>query len=917
MDKTYSPQLIEERWYKHWETSGYFVPRGKGAAYSIVLPPPNVTGSLHMGHGFQHTLMDVLVRWRRMCGDEVLWQCGVDHAGIATQMLVERALEAEGQSRHDLGRERFLERVWGWKKESGGTITRQMRRIGVSVDWSRERFTMDERFSRIVGEAFVRWYRDGLIYRGKRLVNWDPVLQTALSDLEVSAQEEQGYLWHLRYPIKGEHGHLVVATTRPETMLGDVAVAVHPDDARYAKFIGKTVLLPLCDREIPIIADDYVSMEFGSGCVKITPAHDFNDYQMATRHELPVLNILTGDACLNDTVPASYRGLERFSARKKIIQDLDNLGLVDKIEPYRLAIPRGDRSGAILEPRLTDQWYVATKQLALPAIEAVERGDTRFVPDNWRNLYFVWLRDIQDWCISRQLWWGHRIPAWYDKDGRVYVGTDEASVRREHKLSASTHLERDPDVLDTWFSSALWTFGTLGWQEDEAHFKRFHPTNVLITGFDIIFFWVARMMMSTLYFTSEVPFRDVYITGLVLDSRGVKMSKSKGNILDPIDVVDGIALDALVEKRTFGLMQQKHAKPIENATRKEFPQGLEAHGADALRFTFCALASTARDIRFDMGRVAGYRNFCNKLWNAARYVLMQTEGKPLVRVASDNVYDRWIVSVLQQCKSEVEEALAQYRFDLAASCIHRFIWHSYCDWYLEISKHVLARAGATAGATHYTLLSVLEELLRVAHPIMPFVTEEIWQRLRERLALDTDSIMVSAYPHADKQCIDLQTETEVDWLILLVGSVRTIRGEFSIPYARKIKVLLRCSNKKNRAAYEAMLEHHRELIMDLAGLQSITWLDAPPPPASVQIVENMEVLVPIEGLVDQDKEVRRLDKEIMRLEGELQALQHKLAQKDFVNKAPSDVVMATKSRYERSRDAHTKLSAQRRLVASL
>ena len=920
MDKSYEPSQIEQHWYKYWEEGGYFAPRSGKQTYSMVLPPPNVTGSLHMGHGFQHTLMDVLVRWRRMCGDEVLWQCGTDHAGIATQILVERTLEAEGTSRLEIGREAFLKRVWQWKEESGGNITRQMRRLGVSPDWSRARFTMDDRFSAVVCKIFTHWYDAGLIYRGKRLVNWDPTLKTALSDLEVEAQEEQGNLWHLRYPLQDGQQHLIVATTRPETLLGDMAVAVHPEDERYRKLVGNSVALPLCDRKIPVIADAHVDPKFGTGCVKITPAHDFNDYQMASRHDLPLLNIFNDDASLNDEVPEPYRGMDRFKARKRIVSDLDALGLLEKIEKHRLKIPRGDRSGAVLEPRLTNQWYVAADQLAPAAIQAVETGDTRFVPDGWKNTYFAWLRNIQSWCISRQLWWGHRIPAWYDDTGAVYVGADEACVRAKYDIAASTPLRRDPDVLDTWFSSALWTFGTLGWEEDEKCFKRFHPTNVLITGFDIIFFWVARMMMSTLYFTDEVPFKDVYITGLVLDAHGKKMSKSKGNILDPIDLIDGIRLDDLVDKRTTGLMRPQDSKRILEATRKEFPKGIDTFGADALRFTFCALASTARDIRFDMGRVLGYKNFCNKLWNAARYVFQQTEGFKSAPNDPNNIFDVWIISKLQRCQLEMDIHLKQYRFDLAATCLHHFIWHSYCDWYLEISKCVLNNADLHAEAANmrHTLLSVLEQLLRMTHPLMPFITEEIWQHARKRLDIKTKSIMVSSYPQGETQHINEAAEERVEQLIALINSVRMIRGEFNLPYACKLKLLLRATDKVRHApAWKALTKEHSVVLTSLAGLESIEWLEGDAPASATQIVLGVEVLVPIAGLIDKDKEIDRLDKEIDRLVKDMATCQHKLGKSDFVDKAPPQVVADIKARYADTQNTHQRLKQQRALIVSI
>ncbi|MCV6625170.1 MAG: valine--tRNA ligase, partial [Cellvibrionaceae bacterium] len=668
MDKTYNPQAIEQQWYKTWESQGYFAPQSESDdnSYCIMIPPPNVTGSLHMGHGFQESIMDALIRHQRMLGKNTLWQVGTDHAGIATQMVVERLLDAEGTNRHELGREKFTERVWQWKEQSGGTITQQLRRLGASPDWSTERFTMDEGFYKAVQEVFIQLYKDGLIYRGKRLVNWDPKLHTAISDLEVISEEEDGYLWHFDYPLADGSGTLTVATTRPETMLGDTAVAVHPEDERYQHLIGKMIKLPLAEREIPIIADDYVDKDFGTGCVKITPAHDFNDYEMGQRHNLPMINILDDDAKLNSQVPEKYRGMERFAARKQIVEDFEALGLLNKIDDHKLKVPRGDRTGVVIEPYLTNQWYVRTQPLADEAIRAVEDGEIKFVPQQYENMYFSWMRDIQDWCISRQLWWGHRIPAWYDDAGNVYVGKDEASVRTENNIADDIKLKQDDDVLDTWFSSGLWTFGTLGWPNQTERLKIFHPTDVLVTGFDIIFFWVARMIMLTLHFKKEIPFHTVYVHGLVRDGQGQKMSKSKGNVLDPIDLIDGIDLESLVKKRTTGMMNPKAASKIEKQTRKEFPDGLAAYGTDALRYTYYSLASTGRDIKFDVGRIEGFRNFCNKIWNASRYVMMNCEGHDLSGEVELSLADRWIISKLQQTEQAVQEGIESYRFDLAS-----------------------------------------------------------------------------------------------------------------------------------------------------------------------------------------------------------------------------------------------------------
>ncbi|WP_420550900.1 valine--tRNA ligase [Litorivicinus lipolyticus] len=890
MDKAFDPAQIEKDRYAQWEAQGCFKPSGSGDPYCIMIPPPNVTGSLHMGHAFNNTIMDSLVRYHRMKGHDTLWQVGTDHAGIATQMLVERKLEAEGVKRQDLGRDAFIGKVWEWKTESGGNITGQLRRLGSSVDWSRERFTMDDDLSRAVQEVFIQLHSEGLIYRGKRLVNWDPVLKTAVSDLEVENEEENGHIWSLRYPLSDGSGSLVVATTRPETMLGDSAVAVHPEDPRYAGFIGKTITLPLVGREIPIIADDYVDPEFGTGCVKITPAHDFNDYEMGKRHDLALINILTRTATITDDAPEAYRGMDRFDARKQIVKDLDALGLLVEVKDHRLPVPRGDRSGAILEPYLTDQWYVAVKELAKPAIEAVENGDIEFVPKQWENTYFAWMRDLQDWCISRQLWWGHRIPAWYDDQGRVYVGRDEAEVRTNNNLG-DIELTQDNDVLDTWFSSALWTFSTLGWPDETPELAKFHPTDVLVTGFDIIFFWVARMIMMTLKFRGEVPFKKVYVHGLVRDGEGKKMSKSKGNVLDPIDVIDGIDLETLVSKRTGNMMQPQLAKRIEKATRKEFPDGIDAFGTDALRFTFAAMATTGRDINFNLERVAGYRNFCNKLWNAARFVLMNVEGHDLTVTdgLTPGLADRWIVSQLQAAEAEVHRSFADLRIDRAAQTLYEFIWHQYCDWYLELAKAVLQGDAdeATKAATRRTLVTVLEAALRLAHPIMPFITEEIWQTVAPRVNLGGASISQAPYPAPEADKIDAEADTAIAWLKDTVVAVRTVRGEMNIPPSKKLDVILNAGHDSDRALSATC----DGLLKRLAGVDNLRWLDDDEAPvASMGVVGDMEVLVPMAGLIDAGAEIARLTKEADRLRGDIKRTAGKLGNAGFVDKAPAEVV---------------------------
>ena len=947
MEKTYNPSAIEQQWYQQWEDNNYFAPSGEGTPYSIVIPPPNVTGSLHMGHAFQDTIMDALTRFKRMQGHDTLWQVGTDHAGIATQMLVERKIQAEeGKTRHDLGRDKFLEKVWEWKAESGGTITQQLRRMGASVDWSRERFTMDDGFYTAVQEAFVRLYDDGLIYRGKRLVNWDPKLHTAISDLEVESIDEKGYLWHLRYPLVGGattddgKNFLVVATTRPETMLGDAAVAVHPKDERYKHLIGQFIELPLVGRLIPIIADDYVDQEFGTGCVKITPAHDFNDYTMGQRHDLGMINVFDHDAAIvqvpevyttsgtvvaehEESIPAAYRGLDRFVAREQIVTDLTAAGLLEEIEDHGLKVPRGDRSGLIIEPLLTDQWFVSTKPLAKPAIEAVENGRIEFVPKQWENTYFSWMRDIQDWCISRQLWWGHRIPAWYDDDGAFYVGRSEAEVRLKHKLG-DINLKQDEDVLDTWFSSGLWTFGTLGWPNSTEALAKYHPTDVLVTGFDIIFFWVARMIMMTMHLTkdetgeAQVPFKTVYVHGLVRDQDGEKMSKSKGNVIDPLDLIDGIKLDALLEKRTGNMMQPQLAKKIEKQTLKHFPDGIASYGTDALRFTLCSLASTGRDIKLDLGRIEGNRNFCNKIWNATNYVLMNCEAEDCGQAGGEvelSLADRWIRSRLQKAEQKVTESMGVYRFDHAAEALYHFIWSEYCDWYLELSKPVLWDDNATEAqlrGTRHTLVGVLETVLRLAHPLMPYITEEIWQKLKGLAGREGASIMLQPYPVADAGLIDETAEVDLNWVRGVIDGVRNIRGEMNIAPGKPIPVLL----KQGDTADRQRLNTNSQFLIKLAKLESITWLEEADeaPLSAISLVGGLEVLVPMAGLIDKDAELGRLNKELGRLLGEIKRLGGKLSNEKFVSKAPAQVI--DKER-DKLRDAETAASKLQQQVAKI
>lgn len=943
MDKTYQPHAIETALYQNWEAKGYFAPQGSGEPYTIMIPPPNVTGSLHMGHGFNNSIMDALIRFRRMQGRNTLWQPGTDHAGIATQMVVERQLAADGIGRHDLGREKFLEKVWEWKEQSGGTITRQIRRLGSSVDWSRERFTMDDGLSEAVKEAFVRLHEDGLIYRGKRLVNWDTKFHTAISDLEVENHDEKGSLWNLRYPLadgkKTAEGndYLIVATTRPETMLGDSAVAVHPEDERYKALIGSFVELPLLGRRIPIIADDYCDPEFGTGCVKITPAHDFNDYEVGKRHNLPLINIFDKNAAVlaqaqvfnidgsvneqvEASIPAQFAGLDRFEARARIVAAFDAAGLLEKIEDHALKVPKGDRSGTVIEPWLTDQWYVSTKPLAEKAIAVVESGEIQFVPKQYENMYFSWMRDIQDWCISRQLWWGHRIPAWYDDAGNVYVGRDEAEVRAKHNLG-DANLRQDEDVLDTWFSSGLWTFSTLGWPQQTDFLKTFHPTDVLVTGFDIIFFWVARMIMLSTHLTGQIPFKTVYVHGLVRDGQGQKMSKSKGNVLDPLDIVDGIDLESLVAKRTSGMMQPKLAEKIAKQTRAEFPEGIAAYGTDALRFTNLALASTGRDIKFDMGRVEGYRNFCNKLWNAANFVIENTDDKDTGingEAVELSPVDRWIISALQRCEQDVTRHLDAFRFDLAAQTLYEFIWDEYCAWYLELVKPVLWDENAPLErqrGTRRTLVRVLEVILRLAHPFMPFITEEIWQRIKAQAGVQGETLMLQPWPVANESRLDAAAEGDIEWVKQLMLGVRQIRGEMKISMAKRIDIIVANAGAEDLRR----LADFEPLLSKLAKLESVRVLAAgeEAPMSATTLVGEMEVLVPMAGLIDKDAELARLDKEVARLEGEVKRVGGKLANEGFVAKAPAEVLEKERAKLAEAEQALAKMVEQRGKIAAL
>ncbi|MDH2273628.1 valine--tRNA ligase [Moraxella porci] len=941
LSSAYNPAEIEAGMYQGWENAGYFKPDySKSKAFSIALPPPNVTGSLHMGHGFNNAIMDTLTRYHRMMGYNTLWQAGTDHAGIATQMVVERQLGLQGIKRHDLGREKFLDKVWEWKNESGGNITRQIRRLGSSVDWSRERFTMDEGLSKAVQDVFVKLYDDGLIYRGKRLVNWDIKLETALSDLEVENHDEQGSLWNFKYffenqelTTKDGQNYLVVATTRPETLLGDTAVAVHPEDERYAHLIGQNIVLPITGRIVPIVADTYVEKDFGTGCVKITPAHDFNDYEVGKRHNLPLINIFDKNANILadmqvyesltqreptlEATPSDYAGLARFDARKKLVADAEAQGWLEKIEPHALKAPRGDRSGEIVEPYLTDQWYVAIDALAKPAIEAVEDGRIEFVPAQYKNMYMAWMRDIQDWCISRQLWWGHRIPAWYDDKGGIYVAHDEAEVRSKYNLSADVALRQDEDVLDTWFSSGLWTFSTLDWGNDADDGKAlatFHPTSVLVTGFDIIFFWVARMIMLTMHFvknadgTPQVPFKTVYVHGLVRDGQGQKMSKSKGNVLDPIDLIDGIDLESLVAKRTTGLMNPKDAAKIEKATRKEFADGIEAFGTDALRFTFTSLASTGRDINFDIKRIEGNRNFCNKIWNATRFVLMNCVDKagnelPIDKAANKQLWElpeKWIMSRLNSTIASIHEAMATYRFDLMSQAIYEFIWNEYCDWYVELAKSALNDDSVSddrKAQIRYVLIHVLEVAMRFSHPIMPYLTESLWQTVAPLIdRKTTDSIVIADFPAINADDISRETEQDMEWLQALIGAVRNIRGEMKLGNAVRLPVLLQGVNDAEQASLSRIANQFKAL----AKVETLTIVaDSDEVPlSSSSMVGQVKVLVPMKGLIDPTAELSRLAKVAEKLQAQADSIARKLSNEGFVAKAPEAVVAAEKAKLD-------------------
>jgi len=952
MEKTYNPSAIEQKNYQTWEEKGYFKPHGDTdkESYCIMIPPPNVTGSLHMGHAFQDTIMDTLIRYQRMQGKNTLWQMGTDHAGIATQMVVERKLAAEtGETRKALGREKFIEKIWEWKAESGGNISRQMRRLGTSVDWDRERFTMDDGLSEAVKKVFVDLYNDDLIYRGKRLVNWDPKLHTAISDLEVENKDVKGFMWHFRYPLANGattadgKDYIVIATTRPETLLGDTGVAVNPEDPRYKELIGQRIILPFTNREIPIIGDEHADMEKGTGCVKITPAHDFNDYEVGKRNNLPMINVLTFDACIRESaevfntngeksdvysteLPAQFQGLTREEARKLVVSELEKIGLLEEIKDHDLTVPYGDRGGVVIEPMLTDQWYVRVAPLAKTATEAVANGDIKFVPQQYENMYNSWMKDINDWCISRQLWWGHRIPAWYDEAGKVYVGHDEAAVRAENNLDDSVVLRQDDDVLDTWFSSGLWTFSTLGWPNKTMDLKTFHSTDVLVTGFDIIFFWVARMIMMTMHFmknedgTPQVPFKTVYVTGLIRDENGDKMSKSKGNVLDPLDMIDGLDLESLVTKRTGNMMQPQLAKKIEKDTRKTFADGIEAHGTDALRFTLAAMASTGRDINWDMNRLEGYRNFCNKLWNASRYVLMDAEEQDFGfgdnKAMQFSLADRWIQGQLQNMIKEFRQALDTYRFDIAANILYDFIWNEFCGWYLELTKPVLFKGcEEEQRGTRHTLINVLETLLRVAHPMLPFMTEEIWQRVKAITGQGGETIMLEAFPEYDAAQVDEQAVADLEWVKQVIDAIRNIRGEMDISPKVPLNVLVKNANAEDTRRFA----ENEAFLAALAKLETVTFVaEGTETPASVTaLIGELELLIPMAGLIDAEAELARLAKQLEKAKKELDKVSGKLSNERFVSNAPEAVITKEKAKQAEYQTTCDKLNEQIETIKAL
>jgi len=900
LSKQYDPKTIEDQLRQEWEAKGYYQPKPADESFCLMLPPPNVTGTLHMGHGFQQTLMDILVRFNRMCGKQTLWQGGTDHAGIATQMIVERQLAEKGIKKHDLGREGFLDKTWEWKEKSAGRISEQIREMGASIDWSRERFTMDEGIQTATKTAFCRLYEEGLIYRGKRLVNWDPKLQTAISDLEVLNKETKGSMWHIRYPLADNPSeYLIVATTRPETMFGDVCVAVHPDDERYKHLVGKELQLPLTNRTIPILADTYVDPEFGTGCVKITPAHDFNDYQVGKRNHKELINILNNDATLNENTPEKYQGMDRLKARPIIIEDLEALGLIEKIDDHTLQVPTGDRSGETIEPFLTDQWFIKMESLAKPALEALKDGSLELVPNGWNKTYNQWLDNIEDWCISRQLWWGHRVPAYYDDEGNFYVGMNETEVRLKNNLADAVQLHQDDDVLDTWFTSALWPFATLGWPEQTPELETFYPTQVLVTGFDLIFFWIARMVMFGLHFVGKVPFEKVYIHGLIRDSKGQKMSKSKGNVLDPLDLIHGISLEKLIEKRTATMMQPHLKNKSKQQTQKEFPKGIEAYGTDALRFTFCALANTSRNINFDLGRIEGYRNFCNKLYNASRFVLQNIPEDTNFSTKPNiiNNIDQWILAELNKTIAECYKYMEDFRFDLLATAIYEFTWNTYCDWYLELSKCVLysdTASEAEKQSTLYTLLSVLETICRLAHPIMPFITETLWQQLKPLLNLNADSIMLAEYP---KTAADQLDDTdEINWLKSIITECRSMRSNLNISPNKPMSVLILNATEKDKK----LLEKYKPYLAQMAKIADIDFIEDNNdlPMCASCFIDPMTIYVPLKGLINLDAEIDRNEKSQKKCETEIEKLEKKLNNKNYIAKAPADVVEKSKQELE-------------------